>query len=169
MPTTNEFLQQHADDVLGMLSGFDRLRLRGTLRRIANAYGMQTFLSYIGVLLQNFGEYVQDVTAQVKRATEGVAAAANRPLIYLPGPVEKEPIARDIMRRDGIRAGLICTLKSVEVCWSFDIHRHRERQRLELVPASRKCLHYYHYFLHPRVGFMHVRLQSCSRSPRTSA
>jgi len=49
-------------------------------------------------------------------------------------------------------------LSSVEVLWSFDIHRDREKRMLKLVAASRKCLHYYHYFMHPLFGFMHARL-----------
>ena len=161
MHSTHPFLQRHAADVLGMISGFDRLRLRGTLRLIANAAGMQTFLSRAGVLLKDFAHYVEAVTARVKQATEGVATAAHRPVLYLARPsTDKEAMARAIAERDGIRAGLICTLKSVEVCWSYDIHRNRATKQLDLVPASRKCLHYYHYLVHPELGFLHVRLQS---------
>ena len=155
------FLERHADDVLGMLSGFDRLRLRGTLRRVANVQGMATFLSRQGVLLKDFGEYVQDATARVKQAAEAVATEQGRPVLYLARPsADKEAIARDIAARDGIAAGLICVLKSVELCWSFDLHRNRATKHLDLVPAPRKCLHYYHYQIHPALGFLHTRLQS---------
>jgi hypothetical protein len=41
---------------------------------------------------------------------------------------------------------------------SFDLRRNRERRTLDLVPATRKCLHYYHYYLHPQLGFLHARL-----------
>jgi hypothetical protein len=155
------FLERHADDVLGMLSGFDRLRLRGTLRRVANVQGMATFLSRQGVLLKDFGGYVQDATARVKQAAEAVATEQGRPVLYLARPsADKEAIARDIAARDGIEAGLICVLKSVELCWSFDVHRNRATKHLDLVAAPRKCLHYYHYQVHPALGFLHTRLQS---------
>lgn len=155
------FLERHAPDVLGMLSGFDRLRLRGTLRRIANVQGMGTFLTEQRVLLKDFGEYVDHVTTEVKRATEAVATAASRPVLYLPRPSDdKEALARELARRDGVTTGLIAVLKSVELCWSYAIHRNRETKHLDLVPAPRKCLHYYHYQLHPALGFLHVRLQS---------
>ena len=36
----HEFVQRHGASVIGMLSGFDRLLFRGTLRRIANAAGL---------------------------------------------------------------------------------------------------------------------------------
>ena len=45
----NSFLQRHADSVTGMVSGFDRVRFQGTLRRLANARGMNAFLLYLGV------------------------------------------------------------------------------------------------------------------------
>lgn len=155
------FLERHAADVYGMLSGFDRLRLRGTLRRVANRGGMGSFLAEQHVLLKDFGEYVAHVTTEVKRAVEGVATAADRPVLYLPrAGDDKEALARTIATRDGVQTGVIGVFKSVEVCWSFDLHRNRATQHLDLVPARRKCLHYYHYRLHPTLGLLHIRLQS---------
>ena len=58
----NQFVHRHAGSVTGMLSGFDRVRFRGTLRLVANAAGMAAFLNYVGVLLKDFERYVQDVT-----------------------------------------------------------------------------------------------------------
>ena len=42
------FLERHGDDVLGILNGFDRVRLRGTLRWLAHTRGMQSFLNGMG-------------------------------------------------------------------------------------------------------------------------
>lgn len=99
------------------------------------------------------------MTQQVRNATEAVAESAGRPLRFVNSPsVSKEDIARGIAERDGISQGLICVLSAVEVLWSYDIHRNRRTRMLDLVPASRKCLHYYHYFIHPQLGFMHARL-----------
>jgi hypothetical protein len=157
----NQFVHRHAGSVTGMLSGFDRVRFRGTLRLVANAAGMAAFLNYVGVLLKDFKQYVQAVTEQVRSATEGLARAAGRPLRYLAGPsLSKEEMARRVAERDGVREGLICVFSAVEVLWSYDLRRDRQAKRLRLVPASRKCLHYYHYFIHPTFGFMHARLAS---------
>ena len=48
------FIQRHQDNVTGILSGFDRLVLRGTLRSLAYTAGMMNFLYEIGVLLKEF-------------------------------------------------------------------------------------------------------------------
>lgn len=157
----NTFLQRHGGSVTGVLSGLDRVRFRGTLRLVANAAGMGAFLAYIGVLLKDFARYALDVTAQVRAATEALAGAAGRPLLYVARPSSnKEELARSIAERDGVAEGLVCVLRAVEVLWSYDVRRDRRSKTLRLVPATRKCLHYYHYLIHPTFGFMHARLAS---------
>jgi hypothetical protein len=74
--------------------------------------------------------------------------------------IDKEELAREIAAQDGIRQGLIGVLTCVELCRTFDIHRSRDKRRLELVPRWRKCLFLYHYSIHPRWGFMHARIQT---------
>jgi hypothetical protein len=155
------FLRQHANQISGVLSGFDRLRFRGTLRWLAYTAGMRSFLSCIGVFLKDFKTYVQGVTDQIRDATEQVARAEGRPLIYLnSSAISKEEMARDIAQRDDIREGLICVFSAVEPCFSYEIHRSREQRLLELRGRPQKCLHYYFYLADPQFGFMHVRLQT---------
>ena len=89
------------------------------------------------------------------------AQASGRPVIYLNSShIDKEPIARDILAHDGVCSGLVCVLSSVEPCWSFDIHRNREKKKLELQLCRRKCLFLYHYQIHPVFGFLHARIQT---------
>jgi hypothetical protein len=157
----NEFVQRNASSVIGMLSGFDRLLFRGTLRRIANAAGLSSFLSYTKVLLKDFGDHSMILTEQVKTASLAVAAKAGRPVQYLPDPsVRKEDLAREIAQRDKIDSGLVCVFTAVEPCWSFEIHRNRAAKKLELRSRQRRCLHLYHYMIHPQLGFLHARVQT---------
>jgi hypothetical protein len=155
------FLQRHASSVIGTLSGFDRLLFRGTLRRIANAAGLSTFLSYTGVLLKDFADHSQDLTERLKAASLAVAEASGRPAQYLSDPsVRKEDLARAIAQRDKVDAGLVCVFSSVEPCWSFEIHRNAKEKRLQLRARQRRCLHLYHYLIHPQLGFCHARVQT---------
>ena len=157
----NDFVQRHASSVTGMLSGFDRVRFRGTIRLLANASGLSAVLSYMGILLKDFKDCAMGLSEQLKTASLEMALSSGRPVKYLASPgVCKEDVARQIARRDGIDRGLICVLTAVEPCRSFQIRRDREHKRLVLEPGWRKCLHLYHYFMHPKLGFMHVRVQS---------
>lgn len=157
----NEFVLRHASSVIGTLSGFDRLLFRGTLRRIASASGLLSFLCHLRVLLKDFGDYSMALTEQVKDASLEAAETAGRPVQYLPDPsVRKEEVARQIARRDRIEQGLVCVLSAVEPCWSYEIHRNAADKQLQLKPRQRRCLHLYHYFIHEQLGFMHVRVQT---------
>lgn len=55
---------------------------------------------------------------------------------------------------------MVCVLSCVEPCWSFEIHRNREKKKLELEPRYRKCLFLYHYWMHPVFGFLNARIQT---------
>jgi hypothetical protein len=156
-----EFVQRHAACVMGVISGFDRLLFRGTLRRIANAAGMNSLLAYVGVRLMDAGDWMNQKTEQAKKASVAMAQAAGRPVQYLNDSLlRKEELARQIAERDRIEQGLVCVLTSVEPCWSFEIRRNRAEKKLELVSRLRKCLHLYHYFMDEQLGLMHMRLQS---------
>ncbi len=156
-----QFLEQHASSIMGVINGFDRLRFRGTLLRLANVQGLRTFMSYFGILLKDAGAWMEARTEELKAASIAVATSAGRPVEYIADTsVRKEAIAEEIAQRDGITNGLVCILKAVEPCQSFDIRRNREIKKLELVSRRRKCLHYYHYYQHPEFGLMHMRLQT---------
>jgi len=146
---------------MGSLSGFDRLVFRGTLRRLFYPQGMDYCLAFLGVLLKDFGKYVLEVTTRLKEASLAAARRTGRPIRYLASSqIRKEDLAREIAARDNLTDGLICVLTCVEPCQTFEIHRHRESQRLQIRPHRSKCLHLYHYFFHPQFGFMSARLQT---------
>lgn len=155
------FIQKHASDVIGTLSGFDRMRFRGTLRWLSNTKGMRSFLWAAKVLLKDFKDYVTGITDQIRGATLRLAESQGRPVVYLSSStVRKEDEARKIAQRDGVQEGLICVLACVEPCFSYHVGRDRQAQRLELRGERLKCLHQYFYFQDPQFGFMHVRLQT---------
>ena len=67
------FIQRHTDKVSGVLSGFDRVRLRGTLRWLSNPRGMLNYLSCVSVLLKDFKEFAMDCTTRIRRASQCLA------------------------------------------------------------------------------------------------
>jgi len=155
------FLQKYGHYVTGVLNGFDRLVFRGTLRRIVFVEGMMSYLFAANILLKDFSKHVLSVSTHLKNVSSIAACHASRPVRYLPSSVTfKQKVAQRIAEKDGIEEGLVCILKSVEPCMAFDIYRNRETKRLDLVTRLRKCLHLYHYYIHPVFGFMNVRIQT---------
>jgi hypothetical protein len=155
------FMTRHEGRIVGMLSGFDRLVFRGTLRSISFLKGMDQFLSSQRVLYKDFGAFATRITARVRAHAEALSQQTGRPLEYLASPtIAKDVRARAIAARDGITEGLICIFSCVEPCWSVTVRGDRATKRLRLVQGERRCAHLYFYVLDPEIGLLHVRLQS---------
>jgi hypothetical protein len=152
------FVQRHQQDVIGVLSGFDRMRFRGTLRSISYAKGVDQFLGAVGVRYQDFQSYVLGLSQALIDHGEQVAQQAGRPFEYwASSSADKQAEALRIAERDGITEGLVCVLRCVEPCQSFSIRRDGQG-RVGLRAEQRKCLHLYYYYLDREFGLMHVRV-----------
>lgn len=157
----NSFVTRHATEVKGTLSGFDRVRFRGTIRWLANLAGMGVWLSHANVLLKDFREYAMELTDRIKQATKELAENAERPLRYLASSsLRKEDLAREIARREGITEGLVCVLTAVEPCHTYTVGPNRAAKKIELRAHAGKCLHQYFYLIDPQLGWLNVRLQT---------
>ena len=155
------FYNRWGSQILGTLSGFDRLRLRGTLRHLFQPTVMEAYLNACGVLIKDFGTFAQKLSAQLLAATYQLAESCRRPLEYLSSNQRsKEQIAKQIAQRDKVESGLIVILSAIEPCQSFSVRGQRQTKEIHLVLEMRKCLFFYHYFFHPIFGFMHARVQS---------
>ena len=163
---TTTFERIHQDAILGSLTTFDRMIFKGYLTGLFPDGAFGRFLTRQGVLLKDFGRYVEKATARLKEHVQTLAAEQGRPYLYLDSPhthaseKSKEALAQQIAKRDGIEEGLVCVLAVVEPCWSFEVRGNRETHKLEVVRRRRKCLHFYFYEIDPEFGWMHVRLQS---------
>jgi len=156
-----KFIAKFGNMIQGVLSGADRLVLRGSLRAIQYAFGMRGYLWHKQVRLTEFGRHAQQITAQIKEASLAEAKRLGRPVQYLPSSkTDKKTIAEQIAERDQIQQGLICVLSSVEPCLSFDVGPNPEKKQLEIKHRLRKCLFLYHYWKHPVFGFMSARIQT---------
>jgi hypothetical protein len=158
------FVARHQHQIQGALSGFDRLRILGNLRRLSYVNGLTAFLAATGTLLKDFGEAMLRISERIKQATERIAETTSLGRVFylesssqskedyvlaLPGPVAPAG-----------PAGLIAILGCVEPCRSYRVYSDRFTKHIELRPEFRKCLYYYFYLIHPIYRPMHVRLQT---------
>jgi len=156
-----KFLEYHAEQVKGVISGWDRLAFRGTLQWIATLNGLATFLGVRRIWLKDFMAWAKELTRMVRRSCEQTAEALGIPSIYLDSCLtDKEALARRTAEQLGIQSGPICRVSVVEPCYAPSVVGNRASGRLELVMRSRKCVWEYFYFDDPQVGFGHLRLQT---------
>jgi hypothetical protein len=155
------FVQRHADKILGVLSCFDRMRFRGSLRMLSHVKGVEAWLNAARLLVKDFLPAVEAVTKRLRRDTERYAEQANRRVRYLERKVDKEELVHQIRFEQGIADnGLIAVLSTLETCQSFDVFKNRDTHQIEPRRRIRKCLHYYFYFQDGKFGLTQVRLMT---------
>jgi hypothetical protein len=159
----NAFLARYASLVTSTLSGFDRIVLRGHLLPLHHTRGgMAIFLGRAKVGLLGFKDFALRTSERVKEAALAEANKRKRPVVYVESAsTSKEDLARKLLEENPLDgSGLICALKALEPCMSFEYHRSPDPSARGLKLRPRKCLHVYKYYLHPTFGFMNVRLQT---------
>jgi hypothetical protein len=154
------FVQRHGEQILGVLSGFDRLRLRGSLRLFTSEGGVLTWLQQAGLAVKDFFNWAEGLTKRLRRRTEQAATAVGRPVQYLDRFVNKEEFVAKIRAERGVaQNGLVAVLSTLEACRSFERRGGPDAQP-GLRRKMRKCLHYYFYWDDGRFGLSQVRLQT---------
>ncbi len=74
-----------------MLSGFDRLVFRGTIRQLSHLERIRAYLSVRSIPLKDFGVHSQGMTQLSKDGVTTAVQEWGRPVIYLPSStVRKE-------------------------------------------------------------------------------
>lgn len=155
------FVQRHEQKILGVLSCFDRVRFRGTLRSISYVEGTLAWLNAAGLLLKDFLPFTETLTKSLRHCVERRAEDAGRPVQYLDRFVDKEDLVHKIREEQGVATnGLVAVLSTLETCRSYDIFRDRSRHQILLRRRLRKCLHYYFYFEDGKFGLTQVRLMT---------
>lgn len=156
-----QFIQKYREKANFVLSGFDRVVFRGLLRSIVHPDGMKRHLSRCDVPRREFGVHVKKTTERLKSASLAEAERLGRPVIYLSSSsTRKESVVKEVLAEHPVDSGLVCVLKCVEPCMTYEMYRNKEAKKLELVYRLRKCTHLYHYYNDPVFGLMHARIQT---------
>jgi predicted transcriptional regulator len=157
----NPFIEKHRKDVMGILHSFDRLRLQGSLRYLYCAKIFEEYLNQAKVLCKDFKAFATGLTNEVCQSAERLAQTLKRPFTYLSSSaLSKEELARDLAQRDRIKEGLVAIFRCVEPCRTYKMRGNYQTKMLEPRLEWGKCLHLYFYVEHPRLGLLHLRLQT---------
>lgn len=151
----------YGNRVIGSISGWDRIRFRGTIRWLASVRGLSSFMSVHSILLKDFGKWAERITQTVRKACKDQAEHLDIPIMYLRSAgINKEAMARRVAKERNITQGDICMFSVVEPCFAPLIRANRSTKKLEVQMGQRKCVWIYHYWNDPVVGFGHTRLQT---------
>lgn len=152
-----QFVAKHTEKIVGTIACFDRVNFKGYLP-LSWPGALVPFMLRRGFLVKDFARFVDGPSKRVVAHGKEMARKAGRHYEHLRRRGDKDKLARRIAEREGVTEGLVCVLSALEGCRSFAIVGGEGRPRL--VGAGRKCLCLYFYFIHPELGWLHVRIQS---------
>src|ERR1700681_1935007 len=103
-----QFIEKYRDQITGVLSGFDRLVLRGSLRRLnfgkfdSNlkafvATGMEEYCWQNQLLFKDYAQHVKTVSERLKKASLQTFRKQKLPIPFVQSPsVDKDALARKV-------------------------------------------------------------------------
>src|SRR6202171_3339593 len=115
-----EFINKYGDHINGVLSGFDRLVFRGSLRRLNYGYwdrkleafvaqGMEQYLWQNKILFKDYLDHVKGLSQQVKQNSIEAFEKLGLPTPFLRNPsADKDAMAREIAAEKKLESGLVC-------------------------------------------------------------
>jgi len=146
---------------MGIIHCFDRMRLQGSLRYLYSKEIFETYLRQAKVLCKDFKQFATSLTNEICQGAKQLAQSLGRPFTYLASSARsKEEQAQRIRQQDGIEEGLVAVLSCVEPCRTYKMRGNYQTKFLEPHLELGKCLHLYFYVQHPRLGLLHLRLQT---------
>src|SRR5271168_2205261 len=161
-----QFIEKYREEINGVLTGFDRLVFRGSLRRLNYgrydsglramvAKGMEEYLWQNQILFKDYQDHVKRVSERLKKAVLAPFEEQKIPVIFERNPAaDKGEIARRIALERGVSSGLVCAISTLEPSPTF------EHRGTHIIRRTRPCHVLYQYQIHPEVGWMHARIQT---------
>jgi hypothetical protein len=149
-----QFIAKFEKEIQGVMSGFDRVLFRGSLRRLNHSKGMKWYLAENNILCKQYEDHVKAISQKVKKAALEPFHRQNLLVKHVYGRDDKEQIARAFAAEQGITEGDVCALSAMEMAPTF------QHYKTDMVIRPRPCLTIYHYRIDPEFGWMHARMQT---------
>jgi hypothetical protein len=148
-------IDRHRDQILGVLSCFDRVLIRGTLPSVCHAQAMATTLDNRGIRLFDYAtEFAQPFREAIRARAERAAAEEGVEVEYIKRPkgYHKEDRIREIVTKRGTHPGLVHVFSVMELCSSYRPWHDKRTGMTHLRPDGGKCVYYYFYFIDEVLG-----------------
>ncbi len=154
------FSERYQDQIVGLLSAYDRLLLQGTLPGLCFAGGMSAYLGGHGVRVMDYPRWAEPLRDQLRDNAERLAAENGLTIEHIrrTKAFRKEAKVKEVLARRGEHPGLVWIFSAMEPCESYRPWYDKASRHVFLKPDSGKCLHYYFYFIDEQLGLCFARV-----------
>lgn len=154
-------VDRYAGEIAGTLGCYDRVVITGTLVEVAHAAAVTDRLGQENILCFDIKKFADPLRRQICQHAEAMAAAAGLKVEFIRrNNFRKDERIAAILEKRGRHPGLVHIFSASENCTTFEPWHDRESGRTGMRSTSGKCLHFYFYFMHQRLGLIYVKVQT---------
>src|SRR3970040_1687558 len=152
--------ERHSEEIVGVISCFDRILIQGTLPGLCYAEGMTGYLYARQIRIFDYPRFAQPLRDALRDNAERLAAENGLTIQFIrrTQSFRKEDKVQEMLRQRGDHPGLVCIFSAMEPCSSYQPWHDKQTGKTYLRPDDGKCLHYYFYFLDEELGLCYVRV-----------
>ena len=151
--------KRQAQALTGQLRCFDRVILHGTLVDVAYPGALLTQMDAAGFRPRDVARFAQPFNAQIR---DNALALARQHGVEIEVVTRKNFRQEDrvaaLLKTRGAQPGLVHVFAVKETAQVYDTRHARADGYAQVFVRRGCCLHYYFYFLHERLGLIHVRV-----------
>jgi hypothetical protein len=151
---------RHKDQIVGVLSCYDRILIQGTVPGWCYARGMTDYLYKHQLRIFDYPKWAEPLREELRQNMEQIAAdnAVAIEFVRSRKSFRKEDRVKQILEKRGEHPGVVCILSALEPCGSYKPWHDKTSHQTYLKPDDGKCLHYYVYFLDEELGLCSLRV-----------
>lgn len=154
-----EFFHRYAGQIAGQLGCWDRLVLTGTLLDVGYSGAAEKQLRDANIRCFDLKHFAEPLREAMRDHAIKLAQAAGLEVEFIQRKnFRKEDRVAEILARRGTQPGLVHVFSAMEPCTTFQPWHDKKSGRTGLKPTSGKCLHFYFYFMHQRLGLCYLRV-----------
>jgi hypothetical protein len=151
---------RYQDELLGILSCYDRIIITGTLPGACYAGGMTSYLNAHHIKIFDYTKVFADpLREQLRKNAHDIADAHGIAIEHVnKSNIRKEDLVAKVIAQRGKHPGLVHILSAMEACSAYEPWHDKNSHKTFLRPTPGKCLHYYFYFIDEVVGLCYLRV-----------
>ena len=156
---TQLITERYADQLVGVLSCYDRIIVTGTLPEVCHAAGMTGFLKRRSIRIFDYARFAEPLREHIRNAAAALAMRHGVRIEHIAkAHVRKEEVVAKVVAARGEHPGLVHIISAMEACGSYRPWHDKRTGKTFLRPDTGKCLHYYFYFIDRELGLCHLRV-----------
>jgi hypothetical protein len=152
--------ERYRDQIVGILSCYDRIIIQGTVPGWCYATGMTDYFYKHQIRIFDYPKWAERMREALRQNMERLAAdnAMEIEFVRSRKNFRKENRVKEVLEKRGNHPGVVCILSAMEPCGSYKPWHDKKTHKTYLKPDDGKCLHYYVYFIDEDLGLCSLRV-----------